>query len=180
MFPRLTATQIARLPPVGRRRRVGGRGDAGLADSMSRYFIPRIEESPAITLRPDTRASSYPASWGVRRTPENRLDGLVLILRPVVHEEQQPGGRQALDEPIEQRLGLGVDPVEIFEDDQQRLQLALPQQQPLHRVQGTPAALDNSSHAVRREEEIRGHAVQGTRASRTQAGLSGSSGWSAS
>ena len=65
----------------------------------------------------------------------------VLILRPVVHEEQQPGGRQALDQPIEQRLGLGVDPVEVFDDDQQRLHLTLPQQEPLHRVQGAPAAL---------------------------------------
>jgi hypothetical protein len=65
----------------------------------------------------------------------------VLILRPVVHEEQQPGGRQAFDEPIEQRLGLGVDPVEVFEDDQQRLHLALPQQELLQRVQGPPAAL---------------------------------------
>ena len=65
----------------------------------------------------------------------------VLILRPVVHQEQEPGGRQALDQPIEQRLGLGVDPVQVFEDDQQRLHLALPQQEPLHRVQGAPAAL---------------------------------------
>ena len=66
---------------------------------------------------------------------------MVLILRPVVHEEQQPGRRQALDQPVEQRLGLGVDPVEVLEDDQQRLHLALPQQEPLHRVQGAPATL---------------------------------------
>ena len=65
----------------------------------------------------------------------------VLIFRPVVHEQQQPGGRQTLDQPIEQRLGLGVDPVQVFEDDQQRLHLALPQQEPLHRLQGAPAAL---------------------------------------
>ena len=77
--------------------------------------------------------------------PELRVVGPaapgVLVLRPVVHEQQQPGGRQALDEPIEQRLGLGVDPVEVLEDDQQRLHLALPQQEPLHGVQGAPAAL---------------------------------------
>ena len=85
---------------------------------------------------------------GLRREgvqPELRVVGPaapgVLILRPVVHEQQQPGGRQALDEPIEQRLGLGVDPVEVLEDDQQRLHLALPQQEPLHGVEGAPAAL---------------------------------------
>jgi hypothetical protein len=39
------------------------------------------------------------------------------ILRTVIHKEQQPRTRQALDELVEQRLGLGVDPVEVFEDD---------------------------------------------------------------
>ena len=51
----------------------------------------------------------------------------VLVLRSVVHEEQQAGGRQALDQAVEQRLGLGVDPVQVLEDQQERLDLALPQ-----------------------------------------------------
>ena len=55
----------------------------------------------------------------------------VLVLGPVVDEEQQPGGRQALHQAVEQRLGLGVDPVEILEDQQQRLDLALAEQQAL-------------------------------------------------
>ncbi len=40
----------------------------------------------------------------------------VAILRAVVHEEQEAGGGQALDQAIEDGLGLGVDPVQILED----------------------------------------------------------------
>ena len=65
----------------------------------------------------------------------------VLIFRAVVHQQQQPGGRQALDQTVEQGLSLGIDPVQVFEDDQQGLPLALPQQEPLHRVEGALAAL---------------------------------------
>ena len=49
----------------------------------------------------------------------------MLILRTVIHEQHHPGGRQAVNETIEERLGLGVDPVEVFEHQQQRLDLAL-------------------------------------------------------
>jgi hypothetical protein len=42
----------------------------------------------------------------------------MLILRPVVHQEQEPGGRQTLDQPIEQRLGHGVNPVQVLKDEQ--------------------------------------------------------------
>ena len=52
-----------------------------------------------------------------------------------------PGGRQALDQGVQQRLGLGVDPVEILEHQQQRLPLALAEQQLLDRVEGGAAAL---------------------------------------
>ena len=100
--------------------------------------------------RPASGPSSAPSSSSARLRrqrvqPELRVVGPaapgVLILRPVVHEEQEPRGRQALDERVEQRLGLGVDPVEVLEDDQERLHLALPQQEPLHRVQGALATL---------------------------------------
>ena len=70
-----------------------------------------------------------------RVDPQLEVVGLaapgVLVLGPVVDEEQDAGGRQALDEAVEQRLGLGVDPVEILEEEEQRLDLALPEQQPL-------------------------------------------------
>jgi hypothetical protein len=48
----------------------------------------------------------------------------VPVFRPVI-EEQQPGRRQALDQAVEHRLRLGVDPVEVLEHDQQWLDLAL-------------------------------------------------------
>jgi hypothetical protein len=49
----------------------------------------------------------------------------VLVLGPVVDEEQDAGRRQALNQTVEQRLGLRVDPVEILEDHEERLDLAL-------------------------------------------------------
>ena len=65
----------------------------------------------------------------------------VLILRAVVHQQQQARGRQAVHQAIQQRLGLGVDPVQVLEHQQQRLLLALPQQQPLQRLEGALLAL---------------------------------------
>ena len=52
----------------------------------------------------------------------------VLVLRPVVDEEQDARRREALDEAVEHRLGLRVDPVEILEEHEQRLNLAFPEQ----------------------------------------------------
>ena len=66
---------------------------------------------------------------------------LVLVFGAVVDEQQQPGRRQALDEAIEQRLGLGVDPVQVLDEQQERLDLALPEQQALHGVQRPLPAL---------------------------------------
>ena len=54
----------------------------------------------------------------------------VLVLGPVVdHEQEQARRRQALDQAVEQRLRLAVDPVQVLEDHQERLLPALPQQQ---------------------------------------------------
>jgi hypothetical protein len=58
---------------------------------------------------------------------------VVLVLRPVVHQEQQPGRGHALHQAVEQRLGLGVDPVEILEDHEHWLDLA--QQQALDAIE---------------------------------------------
>ena len=75
-----------------------------------------------------------------RVQPELAVVGLpapaVPVLRAVVDEEQEPGRRQALDQPIEHGLRLGVDPVEVLEHDQERLDLALPQEEPLQGVDG--------------------------------------------
>ena len=85
------------------------------------------------------------ARSGQRIEPQLRVGGFtapaVLILRAVVDQEQEPGGRQALDQAIEQGLRLGIDPVQIFEHQQQRLHLAFAQQQALERLQGAPPPL---------------------------------------
>jgi hypothetical protein len=75
-----------------------------------------------------------------RVDPELGVEALaapgVGVLRTVVHQQQDAGGRQRLHQPIQQRLGLGVDPVQILEHQQQRLLPALAQQQPADRLQG--------------------------------------------
>ena len=80
-----------------------------------------------------------------RVEPELGVVGLaapaVLVLRAVVDQQQQAGRGQALDQAVEQRLGLGVDPVQVLEDQQQGLHLALAQQQALEGVEGALAAL---------------------------------------
>ena len=55
----------------------------------------------------------------------------VLILRPIVDQQQEVGRRQALDQAVEQGLRLGVDPVQVLEHQQQGLHLAFPQQHAL-------------------------------------------------
>jgi len=85
------------------------------------------------------------ALGGQRVDPELRVVGLappaVLVLRAVVHEEEEARRGQALQQGVEQGLGLGVDPVEVLEDQEQRLDLALPQEEALAGVQGPLAAL---------------------------------------
>jgi hypothetical protein len=56
----------------------------------------------------------------------------VLVLGPVVHEQQQTRRPQALDQAVKQGLSLAVDPVEVFENHEERLFARFPQEQPLH------------------------------------------------
>jgi hypothetical protein len=65
----------------------------------------------------------------------------VLVLRAIVDQEGQAGGRQALDEAVEAGLRLAIEPVQVFDDDEQWLPLAGPQQQPRERLQDALAAL---------------------------------------
>ena len=65
----------------------------------------------------------------------------MLVLRPVVDQEQEPGRGQALHQGVEQGLRLGIDPVQVLEDQQQRLHLAFAQQHALEGVEGVLAAL---------------------------------------
>ena len=56
---------------------------------------------------------------------------VVLVLRAVVNEQEQAGGRQALDQAVEDRLGLGVDPVQVLDDQEQRPHLLSRRSRPL-------------------------------------------------
>ena len=71
----------------------------------------------------------------------------VLVLGPIVDQEQQPGRRQALDEAVEQRLRLGINPVQILKDQQQGLHLTFAQQHALERRRACAggAAADRAS-----------------------------------
>ena len=80
---------------------------------------------------------------------------------------------QALDQAVEQRLGLRVDPVEILEDQQQRLPLALAQQELPDRVEGRAAALRRVAGGPGSLPELPGST--GTSSSASRAGSAGSS-----
>ena len=65
----------------------------------------------------------------------------VLILGAVVDQQQYPGSRQALDQHIEHGLCLRVNPVQVFEHQEQGLHLTFAQQEALQRLQGTAPPL---------------------------------------
>ena len=99
-----------------------------------------------------SRLGSLPAAPGEtrRRLPGARVDAAacigfaapaVLVFWTVVDQEQQPGCGQALHQAVQQRLRLGINPVQILEDQAQRLHLAFAQQQALDGLQRALAAL---------------------------------------
>src|SRR5215813_2432639 len=57
------------------------------------------------------------------------------VLGSVVDQEEQTGRGQAVDEAVEQGLGLGVDPVQVLEHHDERLDLALAQEQALDGIE---------------------------------------------
>ena len=65
----------------------------------------------------------------------------MLVLGPVVDQQEDPDREQALDQTVEQGLRLGIDPVQVLEDHEERLALALPEQEVLDGVEGALAAL---------------------------------------
>ena len=75
--------------------------------------------------------------WGQGVQPQLRVVGLtppaVPIVGTIVDQEEQTRRREALAETLEECLGLGIEPVQILNDQQQGLQLALTQQHPLER-----------------------------------------------
>src|SRR5262249_23335662 len=91
--------------------------------------------------------------WRQRVQPQLCVRGLaapaVLILGPVVDEQQDLGGGGALGQAVEQGLGLGVDPVQILKHQEQGLYLAFAQQHALERREGALAALGGIKLAER-------------------------------
>jgi hypothetical protein len=65
----------------------------------------------------------------------------MVVLGAVGDHQEDPRGRQALDQAIQERLGLRVDPVEVLYDQEQGLHLTLPAQESLDSVQRALAAL---------------------------------------
>jgi len=60
---------------------------------------------------------------------------VVLELGPVVDEQQEPRCPDPLEEAVEDRPGLGVDPLEVLEDQDERLAIALLQEEAGQRVE---------------------------------------------
>ena len=65
----------------------------------------------------------------------------MMVLGPVVDQQEEPGRGQALHQAVEQGLRLGIDPVQVLENDEDRLPLALPEQQVLDGVERALPAL---------------------------------------
>jgi hypothetical protein len=82
-----------------------------------------LDEQPLERLerlvRPQQRLEQFLCAFGRQRVDAQlKVVGpappRVLVLRAVVDEEQDAGRRQALNQAVEQRLGLAIDPVEIL------------------------------------------------------------------
>ena len=71
----------------------------------------------------------------------------MLVLGPVVDEEQNASPLQALHEIVQHGLGLGVHPVEILEHDHERLHVALSEQK-------MPQALERPLPTFRRLQPL--------------------------
>ena len=63
------------------------------------------------------------------------------VLGPVVDQEEDPGRGQTLDQAVEQGLRLGIDPVQVLEDQKERLRVALAEQEALDGLQCALPAL---------------------------------------
>ena len=65
----------------------------------------------------------------------------MLVLGAIVDQEQHAGCGEALNQTVQESLGLSVDPVQVLEDQEQGLDLTLPEEQALDGLQGALAAL---------------------------------------
>jgi thioredoxin reductase (NADPH) len=95
---------------------------AGLADSMSRYLVRRIEESPAITLRPYTQIEALEGDGRLQRVCWRSADGAGREVRNIRHvfsmtgadaNTRWLGGCLALDAQRFIKTGADLTPEEI-------------------------------------------------------------------
>ena len=78
----------------------------------------------------------------------------VVVLGPVVDQKHEAGHRDAVHQNVEKRLGFVIDPVEVFENQQQILSLAFPDANPFERIQSMTAALLRV-HGVKASDHLR-------------------------
>jgi hypothetical protein len=93
----------------------------------------------------------------------------VLVLWPVVDHQQELGRRYALDQAVEEGLGLGIDPVQILTDQPQRLHLAFAHEEALEAVERVVAPqrwIEGQERAIRWEGVQKGEQCRDRRLQR--------------
>jgi hypothetical protein len=95
----------------------------------------------------------------------------MLIVRTIVHEQQHPRGGEAIDEAVENRLGFRVDPVQVLDDQAERLRQARGQEHPPDGVVRSPPALPRIHIAERIVVRQHPQQVQNRRAHRMRIGV---------
>ena len=70
-----------------------------------------------------------------------RVTPRVPVLGAIVHQEQHARALQDLDQTVQQRLGLRVDPVEFLKNEEEWTGLALTNEEALHRFEHPVPAL---------------------------------------
>ena len=65
----------------------------------------------------------------------------MVVFGPIADDQEDGGGLEALDQGVEKCLRLPVDPLEVLKDDQERLDLALAQDEMADGVQHAQTAL---------------------------------------
>src|SRR5215475_3066209 len=65
----------------------------------------------------------------------------MLVLGPIVDQHEDSGRGQALHQGIEEHLGFRVDPMQVFEQHDDRLDLTLAQQKALYTIERALASL---------------------------------------
>jgi len=103
-------------------------------------------QGPQAGVRPQQRLEQLVGGAGRQRLhaelgADRQVGPAVLVLGSVGDQQHHPRGRQARHDLVEERLGLGVDPVQILAHQHHRAPRALAHQEGAHSVQRAPASL---------------------------------------